>query len=579
MQQSVRIAPLTAGDEVVGTITLIDDVTERVAREDELKRQIDELEALQGGLRNSEARYRVLAEQSLVGVYVLAGERFRYVNAALAGIFGYAPNEFIDQIDLRALVCADDWAAVQAQLERATADPAAHLHIQFCGQHKDGSLRWIELFGAQAIYDDRPAILGTLIDISARVRTEEDQRFLAEASTLLATSLDDKAILADLAEYLVPRLADVCVIDMQFQEGRLERVATAATPENAAYQDLLRPFAPALDKPHPAIQAMATKTAEILGHIPAWLIDAVAQDQDHAAVMHRLGMHSALFVPVLFHDTALGVITLISTQAERRYTQADLNLTVELARRVALAVENAQLYRQARQALETRDQFLSVAAHELKTPVTSLLGYAQLLQRRLTRDGNERDQRALQTITQQATRLNSLIHSLFDLSRLQTGQFSIIRAEVDLARLTRRIVEETVVSLESHPVIYQGADSGMLMEGDDLRLEQVIQNLLQNAIKYSPSGGTITLGVEPEGDQICLTVSDQGIGIPEHALPNIFTRFYRIHNDDTARLSSLGIGLFVVKEFVNLHNGTVTVHSAEGQGTTFKVCFPRLAGA
>lgn len=577
MQQSVRIAPLTAGDAVVGTITLIDDVTERVAREDELKRQIEELEALQSGLRNSEARYRVLAEQALVGVYVLAGQRFLYVNAALAQIFGYAPNECIDLLDFSALVSAEDWPAVLAQINRAMADSAAHLNIQFRGRHKNGGLCWIELFGSQATYDDQPAILGTLLDITERVRADEDQRFLAEASAMLASSLDNATITAALAEYVVPRLADLCVIDMQLDEGRMERVATAATPENAAIHALLRDYPPVVGQPHPVMQAMASKTPELLTQIPDWLLDAVSQDPRHAELLHSLRIQSALFVPVLLHDAALGVISLVSTQPERRYTPADMALSVELARRLALAVENAQLYRQARQALEIRDHFLSVAAHELKTPVTSLLGYAQLLQRRLARDGNERDQKALQTISQQAGRLNSLIHSLFDVSRLQAGQFSITRARVDLAQLSRRIVDEVMVSLESHAVVYQGADSDLLIEGDELRLEQVIQNLIQNAIKYSPNGGTITLAVERDGSQVCLLVSDQGMGIPEHALPKIFTRFYRINSDDTARVSSLGIGLFVVKEFVALHGGTITVESAEGRGTTFRICFPALA--
>ncbi len=230
---------------------------------------------------------------------------------------------------------------------------------------------------------------------------------------------------------------------------------------------------------------------------------------------------------------------------------------------------------EAQEAVRTRDVFLSVASHELKTPLTSLMGQAQLLHRRGLRDGmRERDLRSITVIAEQASRLNKMILALLDVSRLETGQLSIERAPLDLAVLARRVVAEVQPTLEKHTVVYNGPDVPSIIEGDELRLEQVLQNLIQNAIKYSPTGGQVTVDVTQRGTTACIAVTDQGLGIPQEALPRLFGRFYRAGNVDARHIAGMGIGLFVVKEIVTLHGGTVEVESTEGRGSTFMVCLP-----
>jgi signal transduction histidine kinase len=286
-------------------------------------------------------------------------------------------------------------------------------------------------------------------------------------------------------------------------------------------------------------------------------------------------------IPLQARERLLGVLTVAMCSRERRYEQADLRLAQDLARRVAVAIDNAQLYRAAQESIRIRDIFLSVAAHELRTPLTTLLGYTQLLERRAQREQSlpKRDQEALGNVNAHAMRLNKMIVSLLDISRLQLGQLSIEAGPLDLGSLAARLVEETRPLLSEHTIAYYGSDEPALINGDELRLEQAIQNLIQNAIKYSPKGGAIQVRLERNGTHASISIVDPGIGIPAEALPQLFHRFYRAPNVDSQHISGLGVGLYVVKEIVELHGGMVEVQSDEGTGSTFTLTMPLLVEA
>jgi PAS domain S-box-containing protein len=230
----------------------------------------------------------------------------------------------------------------------------------------------------------------------------------------------------------------------------------------------------------------------------------------------------------------------------------------------------------AEQALRVRDQFLSLASHELKTPLTSILGHVQLLLRRVERENSlsARDLRTLGLIANQTTRLNRMLLALFDLSRIETGQLSMEWQPVDLCALLSQVVDEAQPALGERVIELQQPGRPLIIQGDDLRLYQVFDNLLQNAMKYSPVEMPILVTVAQHEAQACVDVQDRGIGIPEAALPQLFERFYRAENVQAANISGLGIGLFIVKEIVHLHGGHMTVKSIEGQGSTFTACFP-----
>ena len=184
----------------------------------------------------------------------------------------------------------------------------------------------------------------------------------------------------------------------------------------------------------------------------------------------------------------------------------------------------------------------------------------------------------MRIISNQASRLNRLIVALLDLSRIETGQLSIERAPVELNTLAQRLLHELQQTQQpAHQIELQASPEPLIVLGDELRLEQVIQNLIQNAVKYSPDGGAVLIQLERRGEHAYIHVHDQGIGIPQSALPNLFRRFYRAPNVEEQHISGMGVGLFVVREIVQLHGGEITVESVEGHGSTFTICLALMA--
>lgn len=231
---------------------------------------------------------------------------------------------------------------------------------------------------------------------------------------------------------------------------------------------------------------------------------------------------------------------------------------------------------QADAAVVVRDQFLSIAAHELKTPLTALIGYVQLLNRRMRRAGelDERTDRTLAMIGTQSQRLTRLIDVLMDVARINLGHLTLEHTLLDLGALTTHVVDELNVMLEHRAIQVIVPPQPCRMEGDSLRLEQVIVNLVQNAIKYSPEGSAIQVTVGCTVYQAWLSVRDWGLGMSAASLPHLFERFYRVPESAARFVSGMGIGLSVVNEIVTLHGGTINVESTEGVGSTFTVWLP-----
>jgi signal transduction histidine kinase/DNA-binding response OmpR family regulator len=414
-------------------------------------------------------------------------------------------------------------------------------------------------------------------------QANEALHFLAEASRVLAESLDYQERLATIARLAVPALGDWCAIDIVEDDGTIRRVALATLDvrKEEIEREIQQRYPPDTSMPHGAPQVLRTRQPEVFPAIPDDLLAASARDEHHLALLHATALKSFLSVPLQARGRVLGALTLATSESDRRYGLEDLPLAEDLARRIAVAVDNARLYQAAQESIRLRDIFLSVAAHELRTPLTSLLGYTELVERRLLRDSTlgARDQKALRTVVEQASRLNRMVTSLLDISRLQLGQLSIEPAPLDLGVLAGRLAEETRTILSQHTIAYHAPGEQVIISGDELRLEQALQNLIQNAVKYSPSGGDIIMRVEHLGDHACVSVADSGIGIPPEALPQLFTRFYRAPNVDPQHISGLGVGLYVVKEIVELHGGTVEVTSDIGSGSTFRLRLPVLKEA
>jgi signal transduction histidine kinase len=413
-----------------------------------------------------------------------------------------------------------------------------------------------------------------------RARTEanigaERAAFLAEISRVLAATLDYTQTLTNLARATVPFLADACMIYHLVGNTILRRLALAhSDPEIEEVLREVQRFDIPIEADIPVARVVRSGIPEVEYHVAATIGEQVHSDPAYQAIVRRMAPHAYICVPLTAHGRTLGAVAFILTTPLREFASDDVAFAEEVARRAAIALDNAHLYQQAQDAISIRDQFLSTAAHELKTPVTALLGNVQMMQRRAERDGilPERERRAVQVIHTQTKRLSKMVATLLDISRFEQGKLIIERAPLDLCALILRIVEEVLPSLSIHTVECHLPETAMIIDGDELRLEQVVQNLISNAVKYSPDGGAIQVRVGQRDNLACIEVIDQGIGIPAEDIPHLFERFYRAGN--MGHISGMGIGLYIVQELVNLHGGSVAVVSTQSQGSTFTVCLP-----
>ncbi len=228
----------------------------------------------------------------------------------------------------------------------------------------------------------------------------------------------------------------------------------------------------------------------------------------------------------------------------------------------------------ARKELERRkDDFLSMASHELKTPLTSLKLQTQLLSKHLAKQGISSAAPALCRMEVQVRQLERLIGELLDVSKIQTGRLEYVQETVDLDELLQEVIETMQQMSETHTIVQRGAVPGSLI-GDKDRLEQVFINLLSNAIKYAPDAPLIEVEVSRVAEAVTISVRDQGMGIPCEQREKIFERFYRAFDPSQRAVPGLGMGLYIVAEIVKQHGGTIAVQSDVGKGSTFAVTLP-----
>jgi signal transduction histidine kinase len=317
----------------------------------------------------------------------------------------------------------------------------------------------------------------------------------------------------------------------------------------------------------------AVRERRELDTIPIVLLSARADEALRVQLLEH-GAQDYLVKPFSAPELRARVGNLLDMKRAREVLQAELTSQNEDI--VVLAGALAQRSRELEQAVRVRDDFLSVASHELRTPVAALLSAAYVLERDFrSREGiSARELRMLNIVTGQANRLHRLIELLLDLSRLEANVFQIDQSAIDLVALARRVGEEAALSLGSGRVLVELAEEEAVVLGDEVQLEQVIWNLVQNAIKYSPEGGDITMTAQQVGDEVHLVVADEGIGIPQEEIERLFERFYRAPNAAEWHIDGIGLGLYIARRVVEAHGGRIEVESEEGVGSRFTVVLP-----
>ncbi len=232
--------------------------------------------------------------------------------------------------------------------------------------------------------------------------------------------------------------------------------------------------------------------------------------------------------------------------------------------------------KRAEEAVQLRDDFLSVASHELKTPITAIKGYAQVLNRnpQLAALGNERVTRSLKSIVSQADRMSLLVNEMLDISRIESGHLQLTLEPMDLVAMCEEVVSQMQILSEQHAINVSATERPIFTAADRERIGQVLVNLLENALKYSPGGGDIAVNITREQDRAVVSVSDRGIGIPAEEIAHLFQRYYRAPNASSRNYGGLGLGLYISQQIVRQHGGSIWAQSQVGEGSTFFFSLP-----
>ena len=514
----------------------------------------------------------------------------------------------------------------------------------------------------------------------------ERMSFLAEASAVLASSLDYNATLRQVAQLSVPRLADWCAIDMVGSNGEIERLAVAhQDPEKVRWAyELQERYPPDPNAPTGVPQVLRTGEAEFFPFIPAEVLDeAIGDDVELRQIVDELGLRSTICVPLIARERTLGAVTLIAAETHPPYTQTDLDQALELARRAAVAVDNARLYREAergsnaaqalayvadgvvlldtsgrvrhwnpaaaaitgvteQQALgcpvadvvpswealtshvplvapggagrpvtvpimlegrerwvavsgvdfgdgtvyalqdvteehaleKTRSDFVATASHELRTPLAAVYGAVRTLRREDVELSEDDRTQFLEMIESEATRLATIVDQILLAGQLDADAVELEVTDCEPAEIAARVLDSAATHVPDGISFGLDADGPLKIACDENKLRQVLVNLVDNAVKYSPGGGRIEISVRGQDSRCLIAVSDEGLGIPAEELERIFEKFYRLDPQQTHGVGGSGLGLYICRELVERMSGRLTVESKPGRGSRFTVDVP-----
>jgi PAS domain S-box-containing protein len=530
-------------------------------------------------LRSSEERFRAAYQHAAVGLEQLTLDgRYAEVNPKLCEILGYTREELLLR-HYSEFTHPEDLPAEEHHLAALLAGDVASYALEKRYLRKSGESVWVRLTASLA-GDPGPGgnhRISVVEDISERKRAQDGQRFLLEVSSVLASSLDEATTLQQVAHLAVPRLADWCAVDVIRQDGSTQSVAIAhRDPTKIAWARKLRQrYTPDPAAPRGVLHVIRTGQPELYPVITDDLLVEAAADAEHLAILLQAGLSSAMILPLIARGRTLGAVSLIAAESGRRYGTEDLDLAGDVARRAAIAIDNSRLYHEVQGADRQKETFLAMLGHELRTPIGVIFNTVNILERRYA--GDETVERLRSRIERQVVRMARLIDDMQDVTRINRGRIALERGELDLCRLVRETAEDQRSGLEEAGLrlVLQIPRQPFPVRGDATRLAQVVVNLLNNALKFTDPGGTVTVRLEEKEDGARVSICDTGIGIAPEMLPCIFESFTQGERSLDRSRGGLGLGLALVKGLIQLHGGDVNGSSpGVGHGAEFTFRLP-----
>ena len=406
--------------------------------------------------------------------------------------------------------------------------------------------------------------------------------FLADVTAVLSRSLDYEDTLATVARLAVPEIADWCSVDIVDTSGAVRRLAVAhIDPAKVQYarelQEKYHPDSTASGGVHEVIR---TGVPVLVESISPEMLAARIPDEERLRVVRALGLSSYICVPILSRVGTLGAMTFVFAESGRHYTQDDVRFALDVAVRAGLAIENALAYQRAHSANRLKDEFLATLSHELRTPLNAILGYAQMMTLgALSGDGQAR---AVTVLTRNADSLRQIIDDVLDVSRITSGKLRLSVRPVDLNDILSNAVATMQPAADAKGVELQFAgDPGVpLISGDPDRLQQVVWNLVSNAVKFTARGGHVWLALEHDHGFVDFVVRDDGQGIDPKFVPHLFEKFRQADSRFSREYGGLGLGLAIVRDLIELHGGSVSASSdGPGMGASFRIRLPAAGSA
>ncbi len=445
---------------------------------------------------------------------------------------------------------------------------------------------------ATPLHEDR-RITGAIVtfrDITERRRLEEEMQLqaeraqtLADAGAFFSSNIDPAWVTQAIAERVAEVLGDWAAVILKSGDSNELRVASIYHRDMAslglAWSYIYRQ--PLMTGEGIIGQVIATGFPSLTTNIPT-LGEETGYRVGTSQHANPMKLASLLILPLRTRREMLGALVIAANDPARAMSDTKLPLAEVLAERAALAIENAKLYTEqveARRKVEDlsrlKDEFLSIASHELRTPVTSIKGYTQLAKTLIRENDLATSEEYLDVALDQIDRMSRLILELLDVSRIETGRLQIRREPITWPVFVRDVVHRHHTAFsDRHFDVKISGDSGRIVNGDRDRLEQVLGNLLDNAVKYSPDGSDIAVEVDDRGDNVITAVCDRGMGIPADEINQVFERFHRGRHVSSTNYGGLGLGLYITKQIVERHGGQIWVESREGQGTSFYFTLP-----
>lgn len=502
--------------------------------------------------------------------------RYGYVNGVAAALLGRSAEELVGRVVWEVHPGHHDspfaLSLRQAMLTRVYA--SGEVFSNAMG-------RWVE-YRAYPIEDGLSLIFR---DVDDRRRHDERLRFLAEASTLLSSSLDYETTLANVAELAVPALASSCVIDLVGADEQLERVATVFDSGELSrlVGEMRRRHPLTAETRHPAWQVLATGESIFYPEITANTLPDVVDDRpDSLALARRLNPTSCVFVALRARGRTLGVMSLSTTAGRRRFDERDRVLIEELALRVAMAVDNARLHeaeRRARAEAEAANQaksdFLAIMSHELRTPLTAVVGYTELLADEVVGPVNDTQRDHLGRVRASSEHLLMLIEDILSFARIEAGREQLRIEEFALAAVLEQaaVIVRPLAEKKGLEFTLVGHDSRAVMRSDPQKVRQIMINLLANAVKFT-TAGSVRLAAHTRDGRVGFEVTDTGPGIAAEYWDRVFDAFWQVDQRITRKSGGTGLGLSVARQLARMLGGDVTVESTVGQGSVFRVDLP-----